>query len=92
MATTFDSMPADWSFFKSAGVNPGERGGHHTKVQVICHRHRISVLGLGTADIPLQLFETCLDLPPGAVIFDDLLNTDFRMTLFANKALPRNYR
>ena len=74
MAAAYDGMPADRSFFQPAGVNPGERGGHHTKIQVICHCHRIPVLGVGTADITLQFLETCLDLPAGTVIFDDLFN------------------
>jgi len=34
----------------------------------------MSGLCLGAADISFKFFECSLDLPPGAIVFDDLLN------------------
>jgi hypothetical protein len=63
MVSAFDRMPSRWSFVQVAGINPGERGGHHAKVQVVLDRHRISILGFGTADILFKFFETGFYIP-----------------------------
>ena len=41
---------------------------------MIDDRVRVPALSISTADFLFELFETGLDLPPGAIAFDDLLN------------------
>ena len=40
---------------------------------------RVSGLRLGAADIAFELFEGRLDLPPGAIVLDDLHNRKCRV-------------
>lgn len=74
MVTTFDSMPSTWSFLQPAGINPSQCSSHHAEFQMVSNGHCISGLGFGAADIPLQLFETSLNLPTGTVVLDNFLN------------------
>ena len=66
-------MPSIGSFFQSADIHPSQYRGHQTEFQVVSNRHCIPDPGFGAADIPLQLFETSLNLPPGTVILDSVL-------------------
>ena len=45
------------------GVDPGDGGGRHTEIQMIEHRIGIAGLGMGAADLLLDLSETGLDIP-----------------------------
>ena len=72
MVTPFNGMPPFRRFIDPDGVNPGNGSGQHAKVQVVANRVRISGLCCGTADVAFEFFEQGLDLPPGAIIFDDL--------------------
>ena len=74
MVPSCDSMPTFRGFFKSHGIDPDDRCGHHRKIEVVDHRLRVSALRLRTADFPFELLEAGLDLPPGSVILHDLLN------------------
>ena len=57
-------------------VDPSNGGGYHAEVQVIGHRVGVAGLGVGAADLLLDLSETGLDFPPGGIVFDDLLDAE----------------
>ena len=53
-------------------IDPGQGRGQQAEIEVV--RDCIGGTGLaaGTADLLLDLFEARLDLPAGAIVFDDL--------------------
>ena len=69
-------MPARWIGGNTIGVDPGDRCGHHAKIQLIDHCVGIAGLAAGTADPLLDLLEAGLDLPTCAIVLDDLLNAE----------------
>ena len=71
MIAAFNRMASTWCFVKPIGINPGHCGGHHAKMKMIFYGIRISGLGIRTADVLFQLFERRLNLPAGAVIFNN---------------------
>ena len=73
VATSYSVAPV-WRFLKSVGVNPGYRNCHHAKVQMVLDGIGMSGLRFGTTDVSFELFECSLDLPPGTIVFDYLLD------------------
>jgi hypothetical protein len=41
MVAAFDRMPPRRRFVEVAGIHPGERDGHHAKVEMVFHRYRV---------------------------------------------------
>lgn len=76
MVPIFDFMTTIGCLIEVHGVDPDDRGGHHAKVEVIDHLLEIPGLGLGAPDLLVELLEPGLDLPPGRVVFDDLLDRE----------------
>lgn len=58
--------------FQTISINPCQRCRHHTEVQVIGHRLRISALAFLATYVLLELFESGFDLPSCPVILDNL--------------------
>ena len=74
MASAVNGMSPGRRLLGPAGIDPGDGGGQHAKVQVVADRLRMTGLRLGTADIPFEFFEQGLDLPAGPIILNDLPN------------------
>lgn len=74
MVAATDGMPPTRSFIEPVGIKLGYCGGRHAEVKMVHDSFRVTGLGLGAADVLFEVFEGSLDLPPGPVVFDDLLN------------------
>ena len=46
---------------RMSGIDPGDGGGDHTELQMIDHRIGVAGLGIGAADLLLDLAEAGLD-------------------------------
>lgn len=51
MHAAMDRMPSVRRFLQPACVDPGDGSGHHTKIKMVGHGHRILGLHVGAADI-----------------------------------------
>jgi hypothetical protein len=54
---------ADGRLFQMGGVDPGDGGCRHAEMQMIDHRVGVAGLGVGAANLLLDLAETGLDTP-----------------------------
>ena len=60
---SLDLVPTLRVRFDAVGINPGDRGGHHTKLQVVDHGLGIPTLAFLATDVLLELFKTGFDTP-----------------------------
>ena len=68
--STFHDMTPLRVGLDAVGVDPGNRGGHHTEVQVIDHRMGVACLAVGTVDLLFDFLEAGFDLPARTIVFD----------------------
>ena len=56
--TPFNFMPTFGNAFESYAIDPGNRGSHHGKVDVIYHSMRSAGLAFAAANVLLDFLET----------------------------------
>lgn len=72
-------MAALWVRGDTVRINPGQGGGHQAELEMIGDRIGGTGLAAGAADLLFDLIEACLDLPAGAIVFDDLRHREVQV-------------
>ena len=76
MSATLDGVTPLRRMSESFGIEPGHCCGHGAEMQVVDDGIGIAGLAFAAADFLLELFEASLNLPPCAVVLNDLHNIE----------------